>query len=61
VELDSTYATAYYNLGGVLENMGKYNDAANAYNDYLKFADTPQDSQNVLVKIQILKAAGKYR
>ena len=61
VELDSTYATAYYNLGGVLENMGKYNDAANAYNNYLKFADTPQDSQNVLIKIQILKTAGKYR
>ena len=60
VSIDSTYASAYYNMGGVLANMGEYQKAAEAYKNYLTHKKTSEDSLEVAAKIRILLSADKY-
>jgi tetratricopeptide (TPR) repeat protein len=59
LEIDSTYSIAYYNMGHILANMGKYNEASSAYKNYLIYAHNPEDSLSVKTKINILSAKEK--
>ena len=57
VDIDSTFAVAYYNLGGVYANLGEFGKAADAYARYLHHAQAPADSIEVRSRIDILFAA----
>jgi len=54
VRVDSSYAPAYYNMGGILANKGKYDDARQSYLKYLSWSDSADDTLDVMNRIRIL-------
>jgi hypothetical protein len=46
-------------MGGIYTNTGDYLKAAAAYNKYLTYAESPDDAEEVLARINILMAAEK--
>ena len=55
LRLDSGYAPAYKGLGALYEDWERYEDAANAYENYLKHASGATDSSRIQRKIKMLK------
>ncbi len=55
LRLDSGYAPAYKGLGALYEDWERYEDAANAYGNYLKHASGTADRNQIQRKIKMLK------
>lgn len=57
-KLDPSLAAAWYNLGSVQSKLGKFNEAIDSYQHYLKLAPNAEDTQKV--QDEIIKLEFKH-